>query len=130
VVAETARKWPLLEHVTTDFMYLRLHGDRKMYVSGYSDRALDRWAARIAAWHRGSEPPDARKVVPEEARPSGPRDVFCYFDNTDIKLRAPVDAQTLMRKLGLVTAPRLRRGHVETIISGFLEREARRPAQR
>jgi hypothetical protein len=27
--------------------------------------------------------------------------VYCYFDNTDVKLRAPVDAQSLMRKLEL-----------------------------
>jgi uncharacterized protein YecE (DUF72 family) len=144
VVAETAGKWPLLEDVTADFMYLRLHGDRKLYVSGYSDRALDRWAARIAAWHRGSEPPDARKVIPLEMTPSGPRDVFCYFDNTDIKLRAPVDAQNLMRKLGLIRAsggrrivgaehrhpPTLRSDQAERIVSGFLQREARRSAQR
>ena len=144
VVAETARKWPLLEDVTGDFMYLRLHGDRKMYVSGYSDRALDRWAARIAAWHRGSEPPGARKVIPLEMTPSTPRDVFCYFDNTDIKLRAPVDAQNLMRKLGLIRAgggrrivgeetrhgPTLRSDQAEKIVCGFLQREARRYAQR
>jgi uncharacterized protein YecE (DUF72 family) len=144
VVAETARKWPLFEDVTADFMYVRLHGDRKMYVSGYSDRALDRWATRIAAWHRGAEPADARRVIAADARPSGPRDVFCYFDNTDIKLRAPVDAQNLMRKLGLVggksgrrvvgevalSPPRLPRAQAERIVSGFLQREARRSAQR
>jgi uncharacterized protein YecE (DUF72 family) len=115
-----------------------------MYVSGYSDRALDRWATRIAAWHRGAEPADARRVIAADARPSGPRDVFCYFDNTDIKLRAPVDAQNLMRKLGLVgvksgrrvvgevalSPPRLPRAQAERIVSGFLQREARRSAQR
>lgn len=144
VVAETARKWPLLEDVTADFMYLRLHGDRKMYVSGYSDRALDRWATRIAAWHRGAEPPDARRVIASDAHPSGPRDVFCYFDNTDIKLRAPVDAQNLMRKLGVagersgrrivgdveLPPPRLPRAQAERIVSGFLQREARRSVHR
>jgi hypothetical protein len=25
--------------------------------------------------------------------------VFCYFDNTDVKLRAPADAGTLIREL-------------------------------
>ena len=143
VVAETARKWPLLEDVTADFMYLRLHGDRKLYVSGYSERALDRWATRIATWHRGAEPADARRVIAADAYPAGPRDVFCYFDNTDVKLRAPVDAQNLMRKLGVVgeqsrrivgevelPSPRLRRAQTERIVSGFLQREARRSAQR
>lgn len=101
VVAETARRWPMAHDVTADFIYMRLHGDRELYRSGYSDRALDAWARRIKAWHRGAEPRDARRISP--ARPAGgrPRDVYCFFDNTDVKLRAPFDAQTLARKLGL-----------------------------
>src|SRR5665213_3713319 len=31
VVAETAGRWPMLQDVTTDFLYLRLHGDKKLY---------------------------------------------------------------------------------------------------
>jgi len=27
--------------------------------------------------------------------------VYCYFDNTDAKLRAPDDARSLVKKLGL-----------------------------
>jgi uncharacterized protein YecE (DUF72 family) len=27
--------------------------------------------------------------------------VYCFFDNTDVKLRAPFDAQTLAQKLAL-----------------------------
>jgi uncharacterized protein YecE (DUF72 family) len=30
-----------------------------------------------------------------------PRDVYCYFDNTDVKLRAPEDARALIRKLDM-----------------------------
>ena len=101
VVAETAKKWLMLQDVTAPFMYLRLHGDKKLYASGYSDRALARWAERIRAWHSGSEPADADKVIASPPASSAPRDVFCYFDNTDIKLRAPVDAQNLARKLGV-----------------------------
>ena len=101
VVAETARKWPLTHDVTSDFVYVRLHGDKELYRSGYGDKALDRWAKRIAAWRRGAEPDDAQKASRRRPPTSKPRDVFCYFDNTDVKLRAPVDAQTLMRKLGL-----------------------------
>jgi uncharacterized protein YecE (DUF72 family) len=101
VIAETARKWPLLEDLTSDFVYLRLHGDKELYRSGYGDAALDRWAQRIALWHRGREPGDAHRVSPHPSKRSRPRDVFCFFDNTDVKLRAPVDAQSLMRRLGL-----------------------------
>jgi len=88
--------------VTADFIYMRLHGDEELYRSGYSDRALSRWAQRIRAWRDGSEPPNAQKIA-AGGRPSRrPRDVYCYFDNTDVKLRAPVDAQGLMRKLGII----------------------------
>ena len=41
VVADTAGRWPLLERVTSDFIYVRLHGDKELYVSGYSAEALD-----------------------------------------------------------------------------------------
>ena len=100
VVAETAKKWPMAHDVTAEFVYMRLHGDTTLYQSGYSDRALDRWARRIEAWRRGREPANAQKIAPLQPPSSKPRDVYCYFDNTDVKLRAPVDAQTLMRKLG------------------------------
>ncbi|MCW2800517.1 MAG: hypothetical protein JWQ70_1989, partial [Aeromicrobium sp.] len=44
VVADTAGKWPLIREVTTDFVYVRLHGDTELYASGYSATALDEWA--------------------------------------------------------------------------------------
>ena len=101
VIAETANRWPLLHDITADFVYMRLHGDKTLYQSGYSDRALARWADKIAAWHAGKEPRDVQKISRAKAPTSKPREVFCYFDNTDVKLRAPVDAQALMRKLEL-----------------------------
>jgi uncharacterized protein YecE (DUF72 family) len=104
VVADTAGKWPYLEDVTADFMYLRLHGDKELYASGYTDAALDRWAARIRAWSEGGEPPDAKKVVDKPASPRKGRDVYCYFDN-DMKVHAPFDAKSLMRKLDVTWAP-------------------------
>jgi uncharacterized protein YecE (DUF72 family) len=82
VVADTAGKWPRLFHVTSDFVYVRLHGDVKIYTSGYSARALADWARRIRGWERAG------------------RDVYVYFDN-DVKVKAPFDALNLMRRLGL-----------------------------
>ena len=82
VVADTAGKWPKLFHVTSDFVYVRLHGDVKIYTSGYSEGALASWARRIRKWDKDG------------------RDVYVYFDN-DVKVRAPFDALNLMRKLGL-----------------------------
>jgi len=100
VVADTAGKWPLLEDVTADFVYVRLHGDEVLYASGYSDAALDMWARRIRAWSEGSEVEDARKVEDRPVRAARRRDVYVYFDN-DMKVHAPFDAKSLMAKLGL-----------------------------
>jgi uncharacterized protein YecE (DUF72 family) len=95
VIAETARLWPMIQDITADFIYMRLHGDKQIYRSGYSDKSLRQWAVRIAAWHRGLEPADAKKVAPSIKPSKRRRDVYCFFDNTDVKLRAPFDAQTL-----------------------------------
>ena len=86
VVADTAGKWPKLLHVTSDFVYVRLHGDVKIYTSGYSGKALDAWARRIRRWDRDG------------------RDVYVYFDN-DVKVKAPFDALDLMHKLRLEWRP-------------------------
>jgi uncharacterized protein YecE (DUF72 family) len=100
VVADTAGKWPLVEDVTADFMYLRLHGDEVLYTSGYSEEALRGWAARIRDWSGGREPADARKIAPGLAPPKrAARDVYCYFDN-DAKVHAPFDARKLIAMLG------------------------------
>jgi uncharacterized protein YecE (DUF72 family) len=99
VVADTAGKWPLVEDVTADFMYLRLHGDKELYASGYSPAALDAWASRIEAWRRGREPEDARRISAKPPRRRTRRDVYCYFDN-DMKVHAPFDAEALRARLG------------------------------
>jgi uncharacterized protein YecE (DUF72 family) len=38
VVADVASKFPTAEDVTADCVYVRLHGSRKLYISGYSPR--------------------------------------------------------------------------------------------
>ena len=73
VVADTAGRWPFIEAVTSDHVYVRLHGDVELYTSGYTPEALDRWAERCQGW-----------------ADSG-LDVFVYFDN-DVKGYAPHDA--------------------------------------
>jgi len=104
VVADTAGKWPAMEDVTADFLYLRLHGDEQLYVSGYSDSALETWAAKIRAWEAGRDVPDAQLIAPPlKPRKSG-RDVYAYFDN-DVKVRSPYDAMSLASKLGLRLPP-------------------------
>ncbi|HYP45542.1 MAG TPA: DUF72 domain-containing protein [Propionibacteriaceae bacterium] len=80
VVADTAGKWPYLEESTTDFQYVRLHGDSELYASGYSDEALDRWADKIRGWTAAGQ------------------DTYVYFDN-DMKVHAPYDAISLRSRL-------------------------------
>jgi uncharacterized protein YecE (DUF72 family) len=92
----------LLEDLTADFVYLRLHGDKELYASGYDDAALDRWAARIAAWREGGQADDARLASPRPGRARARRDVYCYFDN-DVKVHAPYDAAHLAARLGVAT---------------------------
>jgi uncharacterized protein YecE (DUF72 family) len=100
VVADTSGKWPYREDMTSDFMYLRLHGAEELYTSGYSEEALDRWALRIQRWTEGSQPDDAHLIAKTKAKPRKSRDLYCYFDN-DVKVRAPYDARKLLERLGL-----------------------------
>jgi len=80
-VTDTAGKFPYAEEVTADFVYVRLHGPRELYASGYTDAELDAWAAKIDLWRRGG------------------RDVYVYFDN-DARVDAPFDALRLRERLG------------------------------
>jgi uncharacterized protein YecE (DUF72 family) len=119
VVADTAGKWPKLFQVTADFVYVRLHGDARIYTSGYSERALANWARRIRQWHRDG------------------RDVYVYFDN-DVKVKAPFDALNLMRKLGLAwgtpvhapgaRVPRLRYAYGPRVTGGNPAWDALKPS--
>jgi uncharacterized protein YecE (DUF72 family) len=80
VLADTAGRWPVLDRRTSDLRYVRLHGDRELYASGYTDAALDAWAQRCRRWAADGE------------------DVFVYFDN-DAKGYAPHDAVALLARL-------------------------------
>jgi uncharacterized protein YecE (DUF72 family) len=120
VVADTAGRWPFLEDVTADFVYVRLHGDVELYKSGYTDEALARWATRIRAWRDGRKPPKAPLVA--RAQRLEPRDVYVYFDN-DVKVHAPYDAMNLAAK---VEGKTHEEGHVELAAQArSLPRQAR-----
>jgi len=104
VVADTAGRWPLAEDLTSDFVYIRLHGDKELYVSGYTPTAIAIWAARIASWRAGGEPDDARLIDPHRRAAPQPRDVYAYFDN-DAKVKAPRDATRLAQRLDVEWTP-------------------------
>lgn len=75
VTADSAGAYPVFDEVTADFVYARLHGDKEIYVSGYTEAALRAWARKVRNWSKHG-------------------DVFVYFDN-DVKVAAPADAMTL-----------------------------------
>ncbi|MFC4638306.1 DUF72 domain-containing protein [Deinococcus hohokamensis] len=97
VVADAAGLFPLVEEVTADFIYVRLHGSRELYRSGYEPAEIATWADRVQAWRAGTQPPDARRLSAEPLAVC-PRDVYVYFDN-DIGAHAPGDALALARTL-------------------------------
>jgi uncharacterized protein YecE (DUF72 family) len=52
-----------VETVTSDFVYLRLHGGEVLYGSNYSDKELKGWAGKIENWREKE------------------KDIFVYFNN-------------------------------------------------
>lgn len=104
VVADTAGRWPLIEDLTSDFVYVRLHGDEELYTSGYTDAALDAWKRKIEAWRAGGEHASVKTLGAAAAARKTGRDIFVYFDN-DVKVRAPYDAMSLSHRLGLGPEP-------------------------
>lgn len=77
-----AADWPMWDAVTTDLVYVRLHGHSRTYASSYSSGLLDDWALKIRRWQREG------------------CDVHVYFDN-DAEGAAPFDALKLMDRLGI-----------------------------
>ncbi len=54
---------PFTDRVTSNFVYLRLHGGEVLYGSNYSDKDLKTWAQKIVGWTEKG------------------KDVFVYFNN-------------------------------------------------
>jgi uncharacterized protein YecE (DUF72 family) len=77
VCQSDAADWPLWDAVTTDLVYVRLHGHEATYASGYSRARLRAWAAKLRRWLRQG------------------REVHVYFDN-DAFGYAPRDAARLL----------------------------------
>ena len=80
VCMSDAPAWPMWEKVTTDLVYIRLHGHTRKYASSYSKASLTKWAARIRRWLGEN------------------RSVHAYFDN-DAEGAAPQNALTLLELL-------------------------------
>jgi uncharacterized protein YecE (DUF72 family) len=72
-----AADWPLWDAVSTDLVYVRLHGRELTYASNYPEPELRAWARKLRRW------------VGEG------RDVHVYFDN-DAGGNAPRNALRLI----------------------------------
>jgi uncharacterized protein YecE (DUF72 family) len=77
VCQSDATDWPRWDAVTTDLVYVRLHGRTGTHASGYSDAELRRWARRARRWQREG------------------REVHVYFDDDPLGY-APRNAMRLI----------------------------------
>jgi uncharacterized protein YecE (DUF72 family) len=98
IVASDSASWPLIEEITTGFVYLRLHGSERTYASSYSHRELERWASSIGCAQRGELPSDAARISELAIPRRRSRDVYVYFDN-DGHAHAPRNALELAKRL-------------------------------
>jgi uncharacterized protein YecE (DUF72 family) len=88
--------YPQIADVTAPFVYARIMGTHKTAESGYSDAALDVWAARAQAWASGAVPDGLDCIEPQSAD-GKTRDVFIYVISGH-KVRNPAAAMSLIRK--------------------------------
>lgn len=88
---------PQIADVTASFVYARIMGTQAREKCGYSDAALDGWAARVRAWARGAAPDGLAHVQPPGAD-GKPRDVYLYVIGGH-KVRNPAAAMSLIRRL-------------------------------
>jgi uncharacterized protein YecE (DUF72 family) len=84
--------------VTAPFVYARIMGTKETAASGYSDAALDLWAARARAWASGAAVADLDYVEGPRADDKA-RDVYLYVISGH-KVRNPAAAMALIRRLG------------------------------
>ncbi|MGD2170229.1 MAG: DUF72 domain-containing protein [Chlamydiota bacterium] len=66
--------------ITSNFVYIRLHGPKGAYLGRYSSKDLEFWSKKIKKWKNLG------------------KDVYCYFDN-DEKGYAPINALELKELL-------------------------------
>ena len=96
----TARRlqYPQIADVTAPFVYARIMGTTEDEERGYSDAALDQWAARAKTWAAGGAPKDLATVAPALKAGRAGRDVFLYVISGH-KVRNPAAAMALIERL-------------------------------
>lgn len=82
LVAGQSSRWPGIRRVTSDVVYIRMHGPEELFASAYSTEQLEEWAAYITD-------------LPEQVKR-----VYVYFNN-DFHGHALRNAKELMELVGL-----------------------------
>ena len=90
--------YPQIADVTAPFVYARIMGTIESEPLGYSEQALDRWAARAKQWATGKEPGDLVTIA-DTAPKSAERDVYLYVISGH-KVRNPAAAMALIERIG------------------------------
>lgn len=80
VCQSDAATWPIWRQVSSNLVYIRLHGHTRTYASSYSTQELEQWAKRISNWLNQD------------------KNVHVYFDN-DAECAAPFNALVLLELL-------------------------------
>jgi uncharacterized protein YecE (DUF72 family) len=90
--------YPQIADATASFVYARIMGTQETAELGYSEAALDLWAARAKAWAKGDAADGLDCVEPRRAD-GKTRDVFIYVISGH-KVRNPAAAMALLRRIG------------------------------
>ena len=90
--------YPQIADATAPFVYARIMGTKETAESGYSDAALDLWAARAQAWASGAAVDGLDCVEPQSADGKA-RDVYIYVISGH-KVRNPAAAMALLGRIG------------------------------
>jgi uncharacterized protein YecE (DUF72 family) len=95
--------YPQIADATAPFVYARIMGTTETAELGYSDAALDLWAARAKAWASGAAVAGLDCIDPR-SKDGEPRDVYLYVISGH-KVRNPAAAMALLRRLGWHAPP-------------------------
>jgi uncharacterized protein YecE (DUF72 family) len=90
--------YPQIGDATAPFVYARIMGTKETAELGYSDAALDLWAARAKAWASGAAVAGL-DCIEARSKDGEPRDVYIYVISGH-KVRNPAAAMALLRRLG------------------------------
>jgi len=96
VVIAGDSRYPQIADATAPFVYARIMGTQAAEDLGYSDAALNLWAARARAWASGAVVDGLGCVEPQRAH--GKRDVYLYVISGH-KVRNPAAAMALIQRL-------------------------------